>query len=421
MTITWRPFSNPLGWGLKRKLIVSMLLVGVVPLLLGLSMAFLQGSKEIQVVSGESFEALATEAARKLDLLVAEDDLLAGRFRVSLPDSITAFDEPAVSSVPTRDDDRDIASFDLPSTDPPLAPRDEDGEDVFLGLDDEAIPGGVLANVAGVKFQDAGTIHEYDAGESSYARGDRVVVESDRGPILATIAVGSRRRPAGGSLRRILRRAGSEEQRQVERNVKREREALLYARERARARNLPIKVVRAEYPLAGQKALFYFVSEERIDFRDLVKDIAARLHGRIEMRQIGARDEAKLVGGIGACGRELCCSTFLPSFAPVSIKMAKDQNLVLNPTKVAGQCGRLKCCLVYENDLYAEMKKGLPKLGKRVRTPGGDGRVVELDVLRQRIRVQFEEGGSEVFPANVVEVASLPQPGGGGGRPPASD
>ena len=204
--------------------------------------------------------------------------------------------------------------------------------------------------------------------------------------------------------------------------MKREREALLYARERARARNLPIKVVRAEYPLAGQKALFYFVSEERIDFRDLVRDLTQKLRLRIEMRQIGVRDEAKMVGGIGACGRELCCSTFLPSFAPVSIKMAKDQNLVLNPTKVAGQCGRLKCCLVYENDLYTEMKKGLPKLGKRVRTPGGDGRVVELDVLRQRIRVQFEEGGSEVFPANVVEVASLPQPGGGGGgRPPAGD
>jgi len=157
----------------------------------------------------------------------------------------------------------------------------------------------------------------------------------------------------------------------------------------------------------------YFVSEERVDFRDLVKELSTQLGARVELRQVGARDEAKMVGGIGSCGRELCCSTFLPSFAPVSIKMAKDQNLVLNPTKVAGQCGRLKCCLVFENDQYVELRKGLPKVGKRVRTPGGDGRVVELDVLRQRVRIQFEDGPSEVFPANVVEtLASLgPQPG----------
>jgi cell fate regulator YaaT (PSP1 superfamily) len=130
------------------------------------------------------------------------------------------------------------------------------------------------------------------------------------------------------------------------------------------------------------------------------------------MRQIGARDEAKMVGGIGSCGRELCCSTWLPAFVPVSIKMAKDQGLVLNPSKVSGQCGRLKCCLVYEQDLYKEMKKSLPKVGKRVATPAGEGKVVELDVLRQRVRVWFDQGGSEVFPPDALRLLTPPpQPG----------
>src|SRR5438105_14110663 len=133
-----------------------------------------------------------------------------------------------------------------------------------------------------------------------------------------------------------------------------------------------MKLTRVEYRLSAGKLLSFFASDERVDFRGLVKDLAARLHTRIEMRQIGARDEAKIVGGIGSCGRELCCSTWLPAFVPVSIKMAKDQGLVLNPSKVSGQCGRLKCCLVYEQATYAEMRRGLPKLGKRVITPTGE-------------------------------------------------
>ncbi len=168
-----------------------------------------------------------------------------------------------------------------------------------------------------------------------------------------------------------------------------------------------MKLIRAEMPSAG-KVMFYFASEERIDFRELVRDLSHKLHGRIEMRQVGARDEAKMVGGIGDCGRELCCSTFLPSFAPVSIKMAKDQGLVLNPSRVTGQCGRLKCCLVYEHALYQEMRKTLPKVGKRVSTPAGDGRVVELDVIRQQVRVGFLEGGTQTFPASSVSVLAPP-------------
>jgi len=286
-------------------------------------------------------------------------------------------------------------------------PRDDDGDDVFIDLAESDQPRGALANVAGIKFREAGTLYEYDAGDAHYARGERVVVETERGPVVATVAVTARRTVVVDPLRRIVKRAGADEERARERLEKREREAYEACRERIRARKLPMKLIRAELPLQGSKVVFYFASEERVDFRDLVKDLSHRLHGRIEMRQVGARDEAKLVGGIGDCGRELCCSTFLPAFAPVSIKMAKDQGLVLNPSRVTGQCGRLKCCLVYEHALYQEMRKSLPKVGKRVSTPAGEGRVVELDVLRQQVRVGFLEGGTQTFPASTVAVVAL--------------
>jgi cell fate regulator YaaT (PSP1 superfamily) len=305
-----------------------------------------------------------------------------------------------------------------PTPPEPREPRDPNGDDVFVDLaPDVAVPPGTLANVAGVKFRDAGTIYEFDAADASYARGARVVVESDRGPIVGTIAVTSRRLPVLDPLRRILRPATAADESARDRNLAKERDAFLFCKQRIRERNLPMKLTRVEYPLSSGKVLFYFASDERIDFRDLVKDLAARLHTRIEMRQIGARDEAKMVGGIGSCGRELCCSTFLPAFVPVSIKMAKDQGLVLNPSKVSGQCGRLKCCLVYEHDLYKEMRKTLPKVGKRVSTPAGDGKVVELDVLRQRVRVWFDEGGSETFPPDVITVLAPPPQPGKGGKP----
>jgi len=301
----------------------------------------------------------------------------------------------------------------------PVLPPDPDGEEVFrldgaaTDLDRSRLPRGKLTNVAGVKFREAGTIHELDSGETIYKRGDRVLVDTDRGQVVAMVAVGSRRMSVGEPLRRIARLATINDDRIRERLVDKERDAYVYAKQRAREQRMPLKVVRCEYPLSpGGRVLFYFAAEERIDFRDLVRDLGTRLRARVEMRQIGVRDEAKMVGGIGSCGRELCCTTFLPAFVPVSIKMAKDQGLVLNPTKVSGQCGRLKCCLVYEQDTYKEMRKGLPKVGKRVETPAGNGKVVELDVLRQRVRVWFDERGSETFPADVVrKIEPPPQPG----------
>ena len=196
----------------------------------------------------------------------------------------------------------------------------------------------------------------------------------------------------------------------LEANARRAAEALaLGARWCARA--IHVKMFRAEVYQNG-KATFYFASEKRIDFRDLVRDLGNKLRPRVELRQIGVRDEAKMVGGIGSCGLELCCTTCLPGFVPVSIKMAKDQGLVLNPTKVSGQCGRLKCCLVYEQASYVEAAKALPKLGKRVSTPAGEGRVVELDVLRRRVRVYFQDGPPQVFTAEQVKELG-PPPGSG--------
>jgi len=190
-----------------------------------------------------------------------------------------------------------------------------------------------------------------------------------------------------------------------ERDLDGERTRLLrIAKDRAAALRLPAKVFRVELAGGGRRLNVYYTSDERIDLRDLIRDLGREVgqNVRIELRQLGVRDEAKAVGGIGSCGLTLCCTTWLPDFVPVSIKMAKDQGLVLSPTKVSGQCGRLKCCLVYEQAAYAELRKGLPKLGKRVIGARGEGRVVEVDVLRQRVRVSYGPGDTEVVPASEV-------------------
>lgn len=261
-----------------------------------------------------------------------------------------------------------------------------------------------VRNVVGVKFSPAGRIYLYDAGDHDYQRGEEVVVESDRGVRIGTVAVNAVRKPRRQQdLKRVLRRPNRSDLRADERNQERASSALKMARDVARTVDLPIKIFRVEYAHSGKKAQVYFTAEDRVDFRDLVRELSLALRCRVEMRQTGVRDEAKLVGGIGSCGQELCCTTWLPEFVPVSIKMAKDQGLVLNPTKVSGQCGRLKCCLVYEQPIYAELRKGLPKLGKRVVTEAGEGRVVEVDVLHQRVRVSLGPGEFQVFPADQVK------------------
>jgi cell fate regulator YaaT (PSP1 superfamily) len=263
-------------------------------------------------------------------------------------------------------------------------------------------------NIAGVKLHPTGRTIECDAGGLAVRPGDKVMIDDRRGPVMAVVSVASAERPVRGSLGRILRRADERDLQRQQAHRQRESDALAFARERARGRRLSIKVFRAE--LSGDRALIYFSSDQRIDFRELVRDLSGHLHARIEMRQVGVRDEAKMVGGIGSCGRELCCTTFLPQFAPVSIKMAKNQNLALNPSRVSGQCGRLKCCLVYEEAMYVEAAKALPRLGKRVDTPDGVGRVDDLDILGGRIRVSYPDRPPAVFTAGEVRPVAVPGP-----------
>ncbi len=319
------------------------------------------------------------------------------------------------------DDDGPAPAIELSADLPPAPPVDD--LDPLTWAPDDAEDGpeelaDAVVNVVGVKFTGAGKIYLYDARDASYRRGEEVMVEAEREVRRGIVAVGSQRRPTPGrSLRPVLRRATPNDA-APEAASERGRAALVLAKDLARQQRLPLKVFRVEYATTGKKLTVYFTSDERIDFRQLVRDLAQRLGARIEMRQIGVRDEAKLVGGIGSCGQELCCTTWLPEFVPVSIKMAKDQGLVLNPTKVSGQCGRLKCCLVYEQATYAELRKGLPKLGKRVVTgEGREGRVVEVDVLHQRVRVALGPGESELLAAADVQPlfpsqAAAPRSGG---------
>jgi cell fate regulator YaaT (PSP1 superfamily) len=262
-----------------------------------------------------------------------------------------------------------------------------------------------MRNTVVVVFGPVGRPLECDAGELRLAEGQLVVVDDRRGGAMARVVVRSARRVCQGPLARVLREANEGDRKSHEERSLHEKQALAFAREKARALKLDLKMFRVEISPRRDRASVFFASEQRIDFRDLLRDLSAFLRLRVELRQVGVRDEAKMVGGIGSCGRELCCSTFLPKFEPISIRMAKSQNLALTPSKISGQCGRLKCCLVYEEAQYIEASKGLPKIGKSVETPEGAGRVQDLDILRGRIRVFFSDRPPQVFTADQVSLA----------------
>ncbi len=241
-----------------------------------------------------------------------------------------------------------------------------------------------MANIVKVQFHTAEKLYDFNAAGFELKPGDRVIVETDRGRSMAIVAtqlsqVADELVPQ--SLKTILRKASPADLEAAERNRAREKETHVFCQAKIAERNLDMKLVKVEYVFDGSKAIFYFTADGRIDFRDLVKDLAQQFHTRIEMRQIGVRDEAKIVGGLGICGRELCCSSFLREFAPVSVKMAKEQNLALNPTKISGQCGRLLCCLGYEFETYCELRKGLPKCGKHLKCGDIEGEVVKVNTL----------------------------------------
>lgn len=251
------------------------------------------------------------------------------------------------------------------------------------------------ANRVGVKFQEPGRVHAYDAGQLALTSGDQVVVETDHGHVLATVtSLSERAAVAEGTSRlpRVIKKADTRDLDKGDRNRVREREALRICLHRVRERGLRMKLIKADQAFDAGKIVFYFSAEGRVDFRDLVRELAHTLHTRVEMKQIGARDEASLIGAVGPCGRELCCSTFLHAPGGVSVKMARAQGLSLNPSKLAGMCGRLKCCLRYEYDTYLELGRQLPALGTTVTSVKGDGVVTRQNILRQSVMIRREDG-----------------------------
>lgn len=249
-----------------------------------------------------------------------------------------------------------------------------------------------------MQFRAAGQIHRYDAGALPLGRGDRVVVQVGRGVDLATITHPPR--PAepdeAAGLPRVVKKADARERAREEANLRRAADAHEICRRHIRERGLSMKLVHTECVYDGSRVLFYFFAEQRVDFRDLVRELAQALHTRIEMKQIGNRDETKLVGGIGPCGRELCCTSWMREFNAVSVKMAKEQGLSLNPAKLAGMCGRLKCCLRYEYDTYRQLSRGLPPVGKSVESVKGNGIISRHVVLRRAVIIRREDDGVEV-------------------------
>jgi cell fate regulator YaaT (PSP1 superfamily) len=248
-----------------------------------------------------------------------------------------------------------------------------------------------MTKVIGVRFRQAGKVYYFAPGKYHIKKGDNVIVETARGVEFGHVVVGTKEVPDEEimqPLKSVIRIATEEDKRNEEKNREKEKEAYDICSEKIREHNLDMKLINAEYTFDNNKVLFYFTADGRIDFRELVKDLAAVFRTRIELRQIGVRDETKLKGGIGICGRALCCHTYLSEFAPVSIKMAKEQNLSLNPTKISGVCGRLMCCLTNEEETYEELNSNLPAIGDFVTTPDGHkGEVQSVSVLRQLVKV----------------------------------
>ena len=249
-----------------------------------------------------------------------------------------------------------------------------------------------MYDVVGVRFKKAGKIYYFDPGDLSIQKDSYVIVETVRGVEYGKVVIGPKQVDENDvvlPLKKVLRIADQKDRMIVEENRLAAKEAYDVCDEKVSIHQLDMKLVDVEYTFDRNKIIFYFTADGRVDFRELVKDLAAIFRTRIELRQIGVRDEAKMLGGIGPCGRMLCCSTFLGDFEPVSIKMAKDQSLSLNPTKISGLCGRLMCCLKYENDEYEASKRLLPDIGQWVDTPLGSGKVVGLNILERLLQVDI--------------------------------
>ena len=249
-----------------------------------------------------------------------------------------------------------------------------------------------MVKVAGVRFKKAGKIYYFDPDDLLVEKGINVIVETARGMEFGIVTSGIKEVAESEivpPLKKIVRIADDNDVAQHKENIRKKQRALELCQEKVTKHNLSMKLIDVEYTFDNSKIIFYFTADGRVDFRELVKDLAGVFKMRIELRQIGVRDEAKMVGGIGTCGKGLCCHTWLPEFEPVSIKMAKVQNLSLNPTKISGICGRLMCCLKYENDIYYELRKGMPEHGERIKTEDGTGIVFDTNILENKIKVRL--------------------------------
>ncbi len=258
-----------------------------------------------------------------------------------------------------------------------------------------------MYEVIQVKLREAGKITYYSTSGMKFKAGDHVIVEADRGldygQVLSeteAIMDSDLEEP----LKKVMRKANPWDMHQIDKNKKKIKEVMDTCSRKIRDRKLQMKLIDAEFSFDRSKVIFYFTAEGRVDFRDLVKDLASAFKTRIELKQIGVRDEAKMLGGLGPCGRALCCATYLKDFEPVTIKMAKEQNLPLNPTKISGLCGRLMCCLGYEYDTYKNLMKGLPHEGETVKTPKGQGKVISVNAIKRAVTVELEDGSQVEVP-----------------------
>lgn len=252
-----------------------------------------------------------------------------------------------------------------------------------------------MVEVVGIRFKKVGKIYYFDGDGLEYKIGEHVIVETTRGIEYGTVAIAKKQvedEDIVSPLKKVIRRATPEDDEQVKKNIVKQLDAFNICNEKIKKHQLEMKLVDVEYTFDNNKVLFYFTADGRIDFRELVRDLASVFKTRIELRQIGVRDEAKMIGGLGICGRPFCCSTFLGEFDPVSIKMAKEQNLSLNPTKISGTCGRLMCCLKNEQAAYEALIKKTPSVGSLVKTPDGKGIVNAVSILKGIVSVAVENG-----------------------------
>ncbi len=253
-----------------------------------------------------------------------------------------------------------------------------------------------MKEIVRVKLRDAGEIRGFLTNNIKFDTGERVIVEADRGLEYGEVTTPNEGvndfSAIGKPLRKVIRKVNPWDEEQIAKNKKKTKDLMRTCNQKIKERDLPMKLVDAEYSFDRSKIIFYFTSENRVDFRTLVKDLASIFRVRIELKQIGVRDEARMVGGCGPCGKQLCCVSFLRDFNPVTIKMAKTQNLPLNPSKISGLCGRLMCCLGYEYECYKELSKGLPRVGKEIKTEQGKGKVVSVNTLKRTVTVDFGDG-----------------------------